>query len=128
MDLVAVPPAFQWQPVGTIQSVSDFLGRCRLVIDAVLGTGRSRPLEGAVKEAMDMLAGAERPIIFAGGGVFFSGGAGELERLVDITNIPFYMAPMSRGLVPEDHPVSFQGARSTAMREADVVLVAATRL
>jgi acetolactate synthase-1/2/3 large subunit len=91
---------------------------------------RTRPAAepGAVKEAIDMLAGAERPIIFAGGGVFFSGGAGELERLVDITNIPFYMAPMSRGLVPEDHPVSFQGARSTAMREADVVLVAGTRL
>ena len=91
---------------------------------------RTRPAAepGAVKEAIDMLAGAERPIIFAGGGVFFAGGAGELERLVDITNIPFYMAPMSRGLVPEDHPVSFQGARSTAMREADVVLVAGTRL
>ena len=91
---------------------------------------RTRPAAepGAVKEAVDMLAGAERPIIFAGGGVFFSGGAGELERLVDITSIPFYTAPMSRGLVPEDHPVSFQGARSTAMREADVVLVAGTRL
>ena len=91
---------------------------------------RSRPTAepGAVKEAIDLLAGAERPIIFAGGGVFFSGGASELERLVDITNIPFYTAPMSRGLVPEDHIVSFQGARSTAMREADVVLVVGTRL
>ena len=91
---------------------------------------RSRPAAepGAVREAIDMLADAERPIIFAGGGVFFSGGASELERLVDITNIPFYTAPMSRGLVPEDHPVSFQGARSTAMRKSDVVLVVGTRL
>ena len=32
------------------------LGRCRLVIDAVLGTGRSRPLEGAVKAVMMRLA------------------------------------------------------------------------
>ena len=91
---------------------------------------RSRPAAeaDAVREAVDMLAGAERPIIVAGGGVFFSGGASELERLVDVTNIPFYTAPMSRGLVPEDHAVSFQGARSMAMREADVVLVAGTRL
>ena len=35
---------------------------------------------------------------------------------------------MSRGLVPEDHRVSFPAARSTAMREADVVLVVGTRL
>ena len=91
---------------------------------------RSRPMAepGAVKEAVGMLAAAERPIIVAGGGVFFSGGAPELERFVDITNIPFYTAPMSRGLVPEDHAVSFQAARSTAMREADVVLIAGTRL
>lgn len=75
-----------------------------------------------------MLADAERPIIFAGGGVFFSGGAPELERLVNITNVPFFTAPMSRGLVPEDHAVSFQGARSTAMREADVLMVVGTRL
>ena len=91
---------------------------------------RSRPSAepGAVKEAVDMLASAERPIIFAGGGAFFSGGAPELERLVDITGTPFYTTPMSRGLVPEDHAVSFQGARSTAMREADLVLVVGTRL
>ena len=82
----------------------------------------------AVAEAVDLLAKAERPMIMAGGGVFFSGGSPELERFVDITNIPFYTAPMSRGVVPEDHVVSFPGARSTAMREADVVLVVGTRM
>lgn len=91
---------------------------------------KSRPAgdPAAVKEAVDMLANAERPLIFAGGGVFFSGGAPELEQFVDTTSIPFYTAPMSRGLVPEDHVVSFPAARSTAMREADVILVAGTRL
>jgi thiamine pyrophosphate-dependent acetolactate synthase large subunit-like protein len=83
---------------------------------------------GAVQEAVEILANAERPIIFAGGGAFFSGAASELERFVDMTNIPFYTAPMSRGLVPEDHAVSFPGARSKAMREADAVLVVGTRL
>ncbi len=81
-----------------------------------------------IKEAVDMLAASERPIIFSGGGVFFAGAAPEMERLVDLTSTPFYTAPMSRGVVPEDHPVSFQGARSTAMREADLVLVIGTRM
>ena len=47
---------------------------------------------------------------------------------MDLTSTPFYTAPMSRGLVPEDHAVSFQAARSTAMRETDLVLVVGTRL
>ncbi|MCH7996769.1 MAG: thiamine pyrophosphate-binding protein [Chloroflexi bacterium] len=91
---------------------------------------RSRPAAepDAVAEAIGMLAEAERPLVMAGGGVFFSGGAADLERFIDVTNIPFYTAPMSRGLVPEDHAVSFPGARSAAMREADVVLVVGTRL
>jgi acetolactate synthase-1/2/3 large subunit len=101
--------------------------------EAIKGTHaakRTRPAAepGAIKEVIDMLSAAERPIIFAGGGAFFSGAASELERFVDLTKTPFYTAPMSRGLIPEDNVVSFQGARSTAMREADFVLVVGTRL
>jgi acetolactate synthase-1/2/3 large subunit len=101
--------------------------------EAIKGTHaarRTRPAAepGAIKEVIDMMSAAERPIIFAGGGAFFSGSAPELERFVDITKTPFYTAPMSRGLIPEDNAVSFQGARSTAMREADFVLVVGTRL
>ncbi len=100
------------------------------VSQATRAETRTRPAaEGSVVDkAMELISGAERPLIFAGGGAFFSGAAPELERFVDTTNIPFYTAPMSRGLIPEDHPVSFPAARSTAMREADVVLVVGTRL
>ena len=91
---------------------------------------RTRPAAEAdiVTETIDMLAAAERPMIFAGGGAFFSGGSDELTKFVDLTSTPFYTAPMSRGVVPEDHVVSFQAARSTAMRETDFVLVVGTRL
>ena len=91
---------------------------------------RSRPAAEAdvVRETIDMLAAAERPMIFAGGGAFFSGAADELTEFVNLTSTPFYTAPMSRGVVAEDNPVSFQAARSTAMRETDFVLVVGTRL
>ncbi len=91
---------------------------------------RSRPAAEAsvVQETIDMLAASERPMIFAGGGAFFSGAAEELTQFVDLTSTPFYTAPMSRGLIGEDHVVSFQAARSTAMRETDFVLVVGTRL
>jgi len=99
-------------------------------VSASRPSAKSKPAAdpGAVKEAINLLANAERPLIFGGGGVFFSGGAPEFEQFINISNIPFYTAPMSRGLAPEDHAVSFPGARSTAMKEADVVLVAGTRL
>ena len=91
---------------------------------------RSRPAAEAdvVRETIDMLAAAERPMIFAGGGAFFSDASDELTEFVNLTSTPFYTAPMSRGLVAEDNPVSFQAARSTAMRETDFVLVVGTRL
>ena len=40
-------------------TLKDELHRCALVIDAVLGTGRARPLEGAVKEVLLTLAAAK---------------------------------------------------------------------
>ena len=43
-----------------MRELERLLGPCRLVIDAVLGTGRSRPLEGAVKEVMVRLAARRR--------------------------------------------------------------------
>lgn len=50
-----------------------------------------------------------------------------LTKFIDTTGIPFYTTPQGRGVVPEDHPRSFPGARSLAFREADVVLVVGTR-
>ena len=49
--------------------LEQLLGRSRLVVDAVLGTGRSRPLQGGVKEAMLRLqacrTGQDRPQLVA---------------------------------------------------------------
>ena len=91
---------------------------------------KSRPSADpkAIEDAINLITSAKKPIIFAGGGVFFSNASKELQRFIDITKIPFYTAPMSRGLAPEDHSVSFPAARSKAMREADLVLVIGTRL
>jgi acetolactate synthase-1/2/3 large subunit len=49
---------------------------------------RSRPAAAAVERAADLLVGAERPAIFAGGGVGFSGADAELEELAGLLAIP----------------------------------------
>jgi len=81
----------------------------------------------AVKEAIALLARAERPVVIAGSGVWWSDGAAALQAFVEATGIPFYTKPISRGLIPEDHALSFLNARSKAFTEADVVLAVGTR-
>lgn len=89
---------------------------------------RAEAAADGVKEAVDLLARAERPVVVAGGGVHWSQAGSDLRELVERTNIPFYTTPMSRGLIPEDHPLAFLAARSTAFREADVILIIGTRM
>ena len=82
---------------------------------------------GAIREAIALLARAERPVIIAGSGVWWSDGAAALQAFVEATGIPFYTTPISRGLIPEDHALAFLNARSKAFTEADVVLAVGTR-
>ena len=80
-----------------------------------------------VRRAVAILAAARSPMVLAGGGAFWSRAWDELRQFVNRTGIPFYTTPISRGLVPEDHPLSFPAARSVAFRESDAVLVVGTR-
>jgi acetolactate synthase-1/2/3 large subunit len=93
-------------------------------------SGRARPAgdPDQVKQAIKLLSEARSPMIFAGGGVWWSQAYDELRRLVERLGIPFYTSPMSRGLLPDDHEMSFPAARSGAFRQADVVLVVGTRM
>ena len=81
----------------------------------------------AVKEAVALLARAERPLILGGSGVWWSGAETAFQRLVEATGIPFYTTPISRGTVPEDHQLAFLNARVKAFAEADVILAVGTR-
>lgn len=81
-----------------------------------------------IKQAIAMLKQAQRPIVLTGTGVFWSGAMAELKEFVETTGIPFYTTPQGRGVIPEDHPLSFLGARNQAWKEADVVLIVGTRL
>jgi acetolactate synthase-1/2/3 large subunit len=88
-----------------------------------------RPLgdPAAVREAIALLARAQRPMILGGSGVWWSDAAAAFQAFVEATGIPFYTTPISRGMVPEDHPLAFLNARSTVFAEADVCLAVGTR-
>jgi thiamine pyrophosphate-dependent acetolactate synthase large subunit-like protein len=81
-----------------------------------------------VREAIGLLAKAERPVVITGSGILWSDASDELRRWVELAGIPFYTTPQGRGVVPDDHELSYPAARSTAFREADLVMVVGTRL
>ncbi len=84
--------------------------------------------EKLVKDAIALLQGAERPLVITGTGILWSDAMVELREFVEMAGIPFYTTPQGRGVIPEDHELSFPGARNRAWKEADVVLVVGTRL
>jgi thiamine pyrophosphate-dependent acetolactate synthase large subunit-like protein len=91
---------------------------------------RPRPIaeSGLISEAIQLLQRAERPVVISGSGILWSAAEAELQQLVELLGIPFYTTPQGRGVVPDDHVLSFPAARATAFREADVLLVIGTRI
>lgn len=87
-----------------------------------------------VATARAMLAAAQRPVVVAGSGCFWSGAAEALEAFVETARTPLFTIRAARGLVPDDHELCFgfpnflSGPAQIAYGEADVVLVAGTKL
>lgn len=77
---------------------------------------------------LDELSKAKRPIILSGSGAVWSKSGERLRHFVEQAGIPIYTTPQGRGVVPEDSELCYLGARSTAFREADLVLVLGTRM
>ena len=52
----------------------------------------------------------------------------EVRAFIERTQLPFLASPMGKGILPDDDPLSVGAARSTALREADVVFLMGARL
>ncbi len=77
----------------------------------------------AMQRAIDLLAGAQRPVIMAGTNVWWGHGETQLLALAETLRIPVLMNGMARGTVPADHDMAFSRARGEALKNADVALV-----
>jgi acetolactate synthase I/II/III large subunit len=88
-------------------------------IDAIRGAGDQRQIDRAI----ELLAGAERPLVACGNGVFWSGASAELVEFVESTGIPAYARRAGQGAIPEDHPLAIRGSwKKPFTGRADVVL------
>jgi acetolactate synthase-1/2/3 large subunit len=84
-----------------------------------------------LNEAAALLAGAERPIVISGTGVDRAEANGALLDVVELLGCPVLTSVAGRATVRADHPnfvFGFGAAGDKARSEADVVLVAGSRL
>jgi acetolactate synthase-1/2/3 large subunit len=80
------------------------------------------PAEG-IEQAAALLAGAERPAIMAGTGLYWGRGEDQLRRLAEALGIPVFLNGLGRGCLPADHELAFSRARGAGLGGADVALV-----
>jgi acetolactate synthase-1/2/3 large subunit len=76
-----------------------------------------------VERLAQLLAGAQRPLVVAGSGVYWDGAAASLRALLERAGLPVVTNGAGRGTVPTDHPLAVASARGFALGSADVVLV-----
>lgn len=97
-------------------------------------TGRGsqpQPSAAQLSAAADLLAGASRPVIFAGTGVDRAHANDALIELAELLGCPVIPSMAGRAVVPHDHPLYFHSQSPAAdelRRSADVMLVVGSRI
>ncbi|MEP1206993.1 MAG: 3D-(3,5/4)-trihydroxycyclohexane-1,2-dione acylhydrolase (decyclizing) [Rhizobiaceae bacterium] len=96
---------------------------------------RQAPDEVELAEAIEMIRGAKRPMIIAGGGVQYSRAVEELTEFADMCQIPVVETIAGRANLKADHalnigPVGVTGSNSanTIAEKADVIISIGSRL
>src|SRR5579871_4548740 len=86
------------------------------------------PAPASVKRALDVLKGAKRPLIILGKGAAYAQADDEIRSFVEKSGVPFLPMSMAKGLLPDLHPLCAGAARSTVLKDADVVMLIGARL
>ena len=86
------------------------------------------PAPDAIKRALDVLKGAKRPLIILGKGAAYAQADDAIRALVEKSGVPFLPMSMAKGLLPDTHPQCAGAARSTVLKDSDVVMLIGARL
>jgi acetolactate synthase-1/2/3 large subunit len=107
----------------------DAFGPASVDLPAVDGPPRGdAPDPDAVTRVAKLVGAAARPALVAGGDVYWAGAEDAMRAFVETARVPTFVNGMGRGTLPADHELAFSRARSVALKEADLVLVAGTPL
>lgn len=90
--------------------------------------------EDVVKHAASMILQAERPVIYAGGGVIISDASSELLKLAETIQAPVTTTLLGIGAFPQSHPLSLgmlgmHGTRyaNYSIQESDILIAIGAR-
>ncbi len=86
------------------------------------------PSPEAVKRALDLLRGAKRPLVILGKGAAYAQADDAIRTFVEKSGMPFLPMSMGKGLLPDTHPQCAGAARSTVLKDSDVVMLIGARL
>jgi acetolactate synthase I/II/III large subunit len=95
---------------------------------------RTSVADETVEKALNLLVGAQRPLILAGGGVRVGRAYDELKALAEQIEVPVYTSFMGKSALPFDHRLNLGVAgvwgeypATEAARSADVILAVGAR-
>jgi len=90
--------------------------------------------QAGIRAAASLMLEAERPVIYAGGGILKSGASAALRELAELTGIPVVTTLMARGSFPDSHPLclGMPGMHGnytavTSMQRADLLVALGSR-
>jgi oxalyl-CoA decarboxylase len=86
------------------------------------------PAPDAIKRALDVLKGAKKPLIILGKGAAYAQADDAIRSFVEKSGVPFLPMSMAKGLLPDTHPQCAGAARSTVLKDSDVVMMIGARL
>jgi oxalyl-CoA decarboxylase len=86
------------------------------------------PAATAVTHALDLFKSARRPLIVLGKGAAYAQADEQIRALVEKSGVPFLPMSMAKGLLPDTHPQCAGAARSTVLKDSDVVMLIGARL
>ncbi len=88
-----------------------------------------------IERAIAMLRAAERPVVIAGSGIWWSHAEDALRAFIERTLLPLYTITMARSAVSDDHPLAMgyadpalNHAVHSVFRDADLFLVIGKRI
>ena len=92
---------------------------------------KSAPNPEDVAKAIELLLGAQKPLIYAGEGVIYAGASAELTSFAELANTPVISTLKAKGAFPENNPL-FVGVRGDQVDEylakSDLILAVGSSL
>jgi len=115
-------------PAKLLSQVMDAQAGAKSLVKVIDPAPAQIPAPAAVSRALDVLKSAKRPLIILGKGAAYAQADEAIRTLVEKSGIPFLPMSMAKGLLPDTHPQCAGAARSTVLKDADVVMLIGARL